>query len=181
MTPIDPVFLLFPILHTSSPVRIGTCITHLNNSNSNKCIKAGASSGTFRTIDDIFEDAATKLSYTGDSSDEPGTQRDINMNDIITLSRLSYTQDALKRVCEIKGELCESMSCILELIKKNVIEITTDLTVYRFSREKFLGYILKKVKRLSAGDIIDKSRTLVRELAKDALMDDGNEALLECE
>jgi hypothetical protein len=54
------------------------------------------------------------------------------------------------------------------------------LTVYRYSREKVVEYTSKKVNRLSKAGTIDASRTMTRELARDGLMEDGKEALLEC-
>lgn len=58
------------------------------------------------------------------------------------------------------------------------IDITPDLTVYRFSRPKLIEYLLKKVTRLCEGGIVAKSRALTRELAKDGLMDDRKDELL---
>lgn len=59
------------------------------------------------------------------------------------------------------------------------IEVNSDLIVYRFSQPNTLLYLEKKVARLSKGGVIDKSRTLARELAKDGLMGEGKEKLLE--
>lgn len=60
-----------------------------------------------------------------------------------------------------------------------LIEVNSDLVVYRFSRPNTLLYLEKKVTRLSKGGVIDKSRTLSRELAKDGLMGDDKGKLLE--
>jgi ribonuclease H2 subunit B len=59
------------------------------------------------------------------------------------------------------------------------LEITEDITVYRFSPQKVVEYLRVKVERLSTPKTIEVSRTLVRNLAKDGLMEDGKENLLE--
>jgi ribonuclease H2 subunit B len=51
--------------------------------------------------------------------------------------------------------------------------------VYRFSSAKLVGYLQKKVRRLSDPEVFERSRTLIRGLAKDGLMGDGREDLLE--
>jgi hypothetical protein len=61
----------------------------------------------------------------------------------------------------------------------NCADITTELTVYRYSEDKVIGYLQAKVSRLSKDTAAEKSRTVIRNLAKDGLMDDGKEVLLE--
>ena len=58
-------------------------------------------------------------------------------------------------------------------------DITPELTVYRYSETKVIEYLQAKVTRLSRHEIVEKSRTLIRNFAKDGLMDDGREKLLE--
>ena len=58
-------------------------------------------------------------------------------------------------------------------------DITADITVYRYSEEKLVEYLRGKVSRLSKQQVSEKSRTVTRRLAKDGLMDDGKERLLE--
>ena len=60
------------------------------------------------------------------------------------------------------------------------IDIASDIVVFRYSQPKLLEYLVKKATRLGNGDSVKRSRTLERELAKDGLMDDGKEALLQC-
>lgn len=62
-----------------------------------------------------------------------------------------------------------------------VSEITPEITVFRYSKEKMLQYLRVKVARLSDQSIGEVSRTLNRSLAKDGLMEDGKESLLACE
>ena len=59
-------------------------------------------------------------------------------------------------------------------------DITPELTVYRYSEAKVIEYLQAKVTRLSRHEVVEKSRTLIRNFAKDGLMDDGREKLLEC-
>jgi ribonuclease H2 subunit B len=58
-------------------------------------------------------------------------------------------------------------------------DVTTELTVYRFSEDKVIEYLQAKVSRLSKDTATEKSRTIIRNLAKDGMMDDGKEDLLE--
>jgi len=55
------------------------------------------------------------------------------------------------------------------------------LAAYRYSETKTLTYLQGKVARLSKAHVSELSRTLVRNLAKDGLMEDGKEDLLERE
>jgi hypothetical protein len=61
-----------------------------------------------------------------------------------------------------------------------VIEITPEIVVYRYSPAKLVEYLRVKVSRLSNPQIFEGSRTLIRGLARDGLMEDGKEELLEC-
>lgn len=58
-------------------------------------------------------------------------------------------------------------------------DVTTELTVYRYSEDKMMEYLQTKVSRLSKAAVAEKSRTIIRSLAKDGMMDDGKEDLLE--
>jgi len=60
-------------------------------------------------------------------------------------------------------------------------EISEDITVYRYSQERALGYLRSKVLRLSEPKTLEISRSITRNLAKDGLMEDGNEELLKGE
>jgi ribonuclease H2 subunit B len=57
-------------------------------------------------------------------------------------------------------------------------EITDEIVVYRLSPTKTLDYLRTKVSRLSTPHAMEISRTLVRGLAKDGLMEDGKDDLL---
>ncbi|KAH9048312.1 ribonuclease H2, subunit B [Lactarius hengduanensis] len=123
MTPIDPAFLVIPILQAIKP-------------------KDG-SAGIFQPMDDIFDEAASKI-VQGSTT--------IPQEDIISLTRYDCIVDALKRVCDFQ-------------------DITPELKVYRYSEDKVIEYLQAKV--------VEKSRTIIRNFAKDGLMDDGKEVLLE--
>ncbi|KAK7053469.1 hypothetical protein VNI00_004095 [Paramarasmius palmivorus] len=113
----------------------------------------------FRTADDILEEAATKLETLSQSkSKDPSTH--ISASDVTCFASLECTKLALNRICDVK-------------------EISPELIVYRFSLSKVVEYLRKKVTRLTSSDIVDGSRTLNRHLAKDGLMEDGHENLLE--
>ncbi|KAI0344673.1 hypothetical protein BDW22DRAFT_1354793 [Trametopsis cervina] len=141
MTPIDPAFLLIPLLQTTIPLNGGTA--------------------TFRPLDDVIDLAVEKMTlsppYPPDPKD-PTTR--ISQKDIRTFLSLDCAHSAMKRVCEVK-------------------EITSEITVYRYSVEKVISYLKIKVDRLNNPELFETSRTLVRTLAKDGLMEDGKEQLLE--
>ncbi|PVG00345.1 hypothetical protein CPB86DRAFT_729439 [Serendipita vermifera] len=80
MSPVDPAFILLPILLAVNP-NDGT--------------------GNFRTIDDIFNTAANKLAPT-DKSDTKGDQDPLSHGDILHLSSLSFVPSTLSRLCEAK-------------------------------------------------------------------------------
>lgn len=60
------------------------------------------------------------------------------------------------------------------------LDISDDIIVYRFSPSKINEYLRRKVAHLETCAGVIESRTIVRELAKDGLMEDGREDLLHC-
>ena len=83
----------------------------------------------------------------------------------------------MKRICEVKGRSS------YRVLPRRVVsplppEITSDITVYRYSKERSINYLKAKVERLSQPTICEMSTTVVRHLAKNGLMDDGKEDLL---
>ncbi|GLB37612.1 putative ydr279p protein family (RNase H2 complex component) [Lyophyllum shimeji] len=137
MTPIDPAFLLIPILQAVHP--------------------CDGSAGTYRPADDIFEDAAAKLHAT---SGKPDDGPWILTKDIIRFGSLPCVKAALAHICDVK-------------------DITSEITVYRLSLPKALKYVRDKVTRLSCPDVLEISKSVTRNLAKDGLMEDGQETLLQ--
>jgi len=71
--------------------------------------------------------------------------------------------------------------CIISALKGlcDFQNVTMELTVYRYSEDKMMEYLQAKVSRLSKAAVAEKSRTIIRSLAKDGMMDDGKEDLLE--
>ncbi|KIK92834.1 hypothetical protein PAXRUDRAFT_829595 [Paxillus rubicundulus Ve08.2h10] len=139
MTPVDPLFLLIPILRAIKQHDGGTV--------------------NFRPAEDMFEDAArcvTETSRTGVAA-SPDM---IGVEDVMKFAALECTKNAMKRVCDMK-------------------EITTEITVFRYSSEKVLQHLRKKVVTLSTPRITEMSRSLIRSLAKDGLMEDKHEDLLD--
>jgi hypothetical protein len=58
------------------------------------------------------------------------------------------------------------------------IEPTPEITAFCFSPEKLSGYLRVKVDRLATQDVFERSKTLLRNLATDGLLEDGHEQLL---
>jgi len=114
--------------------------------------------GSFRPADDIFEEAAAQLTKAVPKDKDPPTI--ISEKDVLCLLSLECIKNALKRMCDVK-------------------EITAEIVVYRFSPTKLVEYLRAKVARLATTETIETSRTLVRGLAKDGLMENGKEDLLQ--
>ena len=83
----------------------------------------------------------------------------------------------LKRICDFQSARC---SPLFESLSSHdtCTDINTELTVYRYSEDKVMEYLQAKVSRLSKDVVTEKSRTIIRSLAKDGIMDDGKEDLL---
>ncbi|KAG6378137.1 hypothetical protein JVT61DRAFT_13825 [Boletus reticuloceps] len=146
MTPVDPLFLLIPILRAIKQLNGGI--------------------GSFRPAEDIFEDAARHMTESSMTSPSQDTSMHVRVEDIMKFGALECTKKAMKRLCDVKG-------------KPFVPEITADITVFRYSSEKLTQELRKKAASLSTPPIVEMSRCLVRSLAKDALMEDKHEDLLE--
>ncbi|KAG8854032.1 hypothetical protein FRB91_004140 [Serendipita sp. 411] len=81
LTPIDPMFLLLPILRLANP---------------------SIESGTFQTIDAIFEAASQKV-YEQQLEIGENTDDIPNYKDIILLSRMNFVPSALSRICDCQA------------------------------------------------------------------------------
>ncbi|KAF5393257.1 hypothetical protein D9757_000761 [Collybiopsis confluens] len=132
ITPVDPAFLLVPIVRSILPT--------------------DGTPGHFRTSDDIFEEAVGRLSEVSWEA--------IEARDVMKFASLECATHALSRVCDVQ-------------------DIPPDITTYRYSATNFIHYLQLKVRNLLDTGIIDDSRMMVRSLAKDGLMEDGHERLLE--
>ncbi|KAJ7747352.1 ribonuclease H2, subunit B [Mycena metata] len=140
MTPIDPAFLLIPILQSVYP--------------------ENTTNAVFRPADEIFDDAAANLEESSTAAGDKDASLIVSKEDVLRFTSMECCKDALKRVCDVK-------------------EIMEDITVYRFSEPKVVEYLRVKVQRLSTPETVEVSRTMIRNLAKDGLMEDGKENLLE--
>ena len=58
------------------------------------------------------------------------------------------------------------------------IDITPEIAVYRYSNETVIELLKVKVTRLVTPEVFEASKTLIRGLAKDGLMEDDKEDLL---
>ncbi|KDQ57843.1 hypothetical protein JAAARDRAFT_130393 [Jaapia argillacea MUCL 33604] len=140
MTPMDPAFLLIPILRSI-------------HSTEGKL-------ASFRPMEDIFDDATQKVVGEAQSATLKDPSMALSLSDLERLTSLNCMKDAMKRICEYK-------------------EVTPEIIVYRYSPTKLVEYLRTKVTRLSKPEVFEGSKTLLRGLAKEGLMEDGKEGLLE--
>lgn len=128
-------------------------------------------------MDDIFDEAVPKIvqAVNGTASDD--TLPHLAQEDLLFLTRCDCVVGALKRICDFQSACCSSL---FERPSSHdtCTDINTELTVYRYSEDKVLEYLQAKVSRLSKDVVTEKSRTIIRSLAKDGIMDDGKEDLL---
>jgi ribonuclease H2 subunit B len=140
------------------------------------------SAGLFQPLDDIFDEAMPKIVQVVNK----GTSDDaspISQEDMLFLTRCDCIVNALKKICDFQSAPPPAvLSPSVDLSSRaRYADITPELTVYRYSEDKVIEYLQAKVTRLSKHAVAEKSRTLIRNLAKDGLMDDGKENLLERE
>jgi ribonuclease H2 subunit B len=103
MTPIDPTFLLLPIMQAIQPVRLNLIsICHQNNL---VFMKLDGSTPQFRTADDILEEAAKRLRKPPavDSSSTETNDTLVLSQDIMDLWSLKCIRKAIRSICDIKG------------------------------------------------------------------------------
>jgi hypothetical protein len=79
----------------------------------------------------------------------------------------------------VTSEVGRRVRLSLPLRDQRFLDVTPEMTVYRYSEDKLIAYLKGKVEHLATPTVSELSRTVVRELAKDGLMEDGNERLLE--
>lgn len=116
--------------------------------------------GNFRPMQDIIEEVSAAIADTPEKDAQNDPSLKVSADDIISFLSLDFVQSSIKRVCDVKV-------------------ITDEITVYRYSHDVVLENLKGKVGRLSDPRVAEMSRTLIRSLAKDGLMDDGKEELLE--
>lgn len=118
------------------------------------------SKGNFRPIQDIIEEVAVTIADSSNKDAQKDPSLNTSADDVVSFLSLDFVQSSMKRVCDVKV-------------------ITDEITVYRYSHDVVLENLKGKVGRLSDARVAEMSRTLIRSLAKDGLMDDGKEELLE--
>lgn len=116
--------------------------------------------GNFRPMQDIIEEVSANIADTSEKDAQQDPSLKVSADDIISFLSLDFVQSSIKRVCDVKV-------------------ITDEITVYRYSHDIVLENLKGKVRSLSNPRVAEMSRTLIRSLAKDGLMDDGKEELLE--
>ena len=117
-----------------------------------------------------------EVTITGASQDR---SLSVGVEDVMKFAAFECTKMAMKRLCDVKGK--HGGSRMMHVLTRVVLEITAEITVFRYSSEKLIQELRKKVATLSTPRITEMSRCLVRSLAKDALMEDKNEDLLQVE
>ena len=120
----------------------------------------------FQPLDDLFEGCSHKLGV------------EVDQEDITRLMRLDCIAGAIKRVCDYQGALTVGTSQITILTGYSP-DVTPELSVYRYSEDKLLAYLKIKVERLAKPSVSELSRSVTRSLARDGLMEDGKEGILE--
>ena len=141
--------------------------------------QADGTTGTFRQLDDIAESAIAKLAK---SPKLPSTDNDPSMVfseiDLQYFASLKCFQNSISRICDHKG-MTSFVTAVALLTSR--IEITPEIVVYRFSVPKLVEYLRAKVARIATPETFECCKTLIRGLAKQGLMEDGKEDLLQCE
>lgn len=140
-------------------------------------MKQEGAPANFRPIDDVFDDAVTTLTSQIGKNTPPDLQ--LSRHDLAKFTSMKCVASAAKHLCEVKGIAPPPLDVKSRLCGSS--EITPDISVYRFSMQTLVNYLRKKVARLIAAKEFRESLTVVRLLAKDGLMEDGKEALLEGE
>jgi ribonuclease H2 subunit B len=127
-------------------------------------------------LDDILDEAMPRINgKTSDDAFPPITQEDM-----LFLIKCGCIVNALKRICDFQSAPARNPLSSRDLSSHGrYADITPELTVYRYSEDKVIEYLQAKVSRLSKHAVAERSRTIIRNLAKDGLMDDGKEDLLE--
>ena len=103
MTPIDPAFLLIPLLRVTVPVRIPVVLRDVVL----QLVQQTDGSSNFLPPEDLIEEAANRL-----SAGHP--DKTLSSEDIAQLSSLRCIQSAIRHVCDFKG-LRVCLSCIVVL------------------------------------------------------------------
>lgn len=166
ITPIDPALLLIPLLESANASGTQMHGTKVNS--------MPTQSTVFRTADDIFEQLSQK---TNGADNVVLDAESSQAKSISGLANLKCTPIGLRRICEVKGGATASNhETVADAVRK---EFSSDTVVYRYSQERAIQYLKRKVDRLVQSKDLDQSKTITRILARDGLMEDGKENILE--
>jgi ribonuclease H2 subunit B len=121
------------------------------------------------------ESAIAQLAKPPLANEDPSTV--LSEIDVKYFASLDCFKNSVSRLCDHKGKSLLSTSVRL---LTNSVEITSDIHVYRFSIQKLVEYLRVKVERIATPEVFECCKTLIRGLAKQGLMEDGKEALLQC-
>ena len=80
----------------------------------------------------------------------------------------------------MKSKASPPLKACPDYVLIELVAITPEIVVYRYSQEQVIESLKTKVTRLVVPDVFESSKTLIRALAKDGLMEDGKESLLDC-
>jgi hypothetical protein len=96
MTPVDPVFLLIPIVRAVYKVRVPFHWLLLV-----LLLKQDRTLGNFRPMDDILDDAVTVLTSQDGKIITPDIQ--LSRQDLVKFTSMKCVASAMKNLCEVKG------------------------------------------------------------------------------
>jgi ribonuclease H2 subunit B len=102
MTPIDPAFLLIPILQTIKPVSNELELRTLQNY-AYASPQNDGSAGLFQPLDDILDEAMPKIIRAVDGRTSDDTFPSVSQEDVLFLTRCDCVINALKRICDFQS------------------------------------------------------------------------------
>jgi ribonuclease H2 subunit B len=130
MTPIDPVFLLIPILQAIKPVSIylesrpdrayGRVYPQPQND---------GSVGLFQPLDDIFDEAVPKIVQSVNGRTSSGDAPPISPEDMLSLTRYDCIINGLNRICDFQSACAAQPSLFsLSLSSEEIVPHMMDKT-----------------------------------------------------
>lgn len=102
MTPMDPAFLLIPILQAIKPVRNELELRTLQNY-AYASPQNDGSAGLFQPLDDILDEAMPKIIRAVDGRTSDEVFPSISQEDVLFLTRCDCVINALKSICDFQS------------------------------------------------------------------------------
>ncbi|KAL7411228.1 ribonuclease H2, subunit B [Mrakia frigida] len=142
-TPIDPIFLLLPVLEatTASPSRF-LLADHI--------FSTAASSAAY-SLAPPFVNLASDVKQKGKEVAPPPPEG-VESDDVLLLGGMEGVEKLMRRVCDVQ-------------------EIAEGMAAFRLSEKLLVSYLRRKVARLSKQETFERFPSLTRGLAKDGLGD----------